>query len=272
MSNDKIVIKDLEIFAFHGVFEGEKTVGQKFLISLELSLDLSLASKNNDLSKSVHYGELCEKVEMEFKKENYDLIETACEKICEFVLLEYDIVNEIKVTLKKPWAPIHKSLDTVFIEMKRKWSTVYLSYGSNMGDKKEYIEKALKFIENSKFVKLLKKSSLIETKPWGYIEQDNFINGACIIKTILSPKCLMEFLLDVEKKLDRERKIKWGPRTIDLDIIFYDDLVSEDDFITLPHPRAHLREFVLAPINEIAPNKIHPLYKKRVFELLNEIK
>lgn len=82
----------------------------------------------------------------------------------------------------------------------------------------------------------------------------------------------MEFLLDVEKKLDRERKIKWGPRTIDLDIIFYDDLVTDDDFITLPHPRAHLREFVLEPINEIAPNKIHPLYRKRVFELLNEIK
>lgn len=272
MSNDKIVIRDLEVFAFHGVFQGEKSVGQKFLISLELSLDLSLASKTNDLTKSVHYGELCEKVEIEFRKESYDLIETACEKICEFILLEYDIVNEVKVTVKKPWAPIHKSLDTVFIEMTRKWSTAYLSYGSNMGDKKGYIEKALKIIDSSKFIKIIKESSLIETKPWGYTEQDNFINGACIIKTILSPKYLMEFLLDVEKKLDRERKIKWGPRTIDLDIIFYDELITENDFITLPHPRAHLREFVLEPINEIAPNKIHPLYRKRVFELLDEIK
>ena len=272
MSNDKIVIRDLEIFAFHGVFEGEKSVGQKFLVSLELSLDLSLASRNNDLTKSVHYGELCEKIEAEFKKESYDLIETACEKLCEFVLLEYDIVNEVKVIVKKPWAPIHKSLDTVFIEMTRRWSKAYLSYGSNMGNKREYIERELKILDDSKFIKLIKKSTLIDTKPWGYTEQDDFLNGACIIKTILNPIFLMEFLLDVEKKLDRERKIKWGPRTIDLDIIFYDDLVTDDDFITLPHPRAHLREFVLEPINEIAPNKIHPLYRKRVFELLNEIK
>lgn len=272
MCKDKMVIKDLEVFAFHGVFEGEKSVGQKFLISLELSLDLSLASKTGDLSKSVHYGELCEKVENEFKKESYDLIETACEKICEFVLLEYEIIDAIKITLKKPWAPIHKSLDTVFIEMERKWSNVYLSYGSNIGDKKGYIDKALKILDESKFIKIIKKSSLIETKPWGYTEQDNFINGACIIKTILSPKHLMEFLLDTEKKLDRERKIKWGPRTIDLDIIFYDDLITEDEFVTIPHPRAHLREFVLKPISEIAPYKIHPLYNKRVFELLDDIK
>ncbi len=223
MSNDKIVIRDLEIFAFHGVFEGEKSVGQKFLVSLELSLDLSLASRNNDLTKSVHYGELCEKIEAEFKKESYDLIETACEKLCEFVLLEYDIVNEVKVIVKKPWAPIHKSLDTVFIEMTRRWSKAYLSYGSNMGNKREYIERALKILDDFKFIKLIKKSTLIDTKPWGYTEQDDFLNGACIIKTILNPTSLMEFLLDVEKKLDRERKIKWGPRTIDLDIIFYDD-------------------------------------------------
>ena len=269
---DKIVIKDLEVFAFHGVFEGEKSVGQKFLISLELSLDLGLASKTCDLTKTVHYGELCEKIEAEFKKNSYDLIETACEKICEFTLMEYEMVNKVKVIVKKPWAPIHKSLDTVFIEMERKWSTAYLSYGSNMGNKEEYIRRALNLIDTSKYIKVIKESSLIETKPWGYTEQDNFINGACKIKTILNPKELMGFLLNVEKSLDRERKIKWGPRTIDLDIIFYDDLVTEDDFVTLPHPRAHLREFVLEPINEIAPNKIHPLYKKRVFELLESLK
>ncbi len=200
---DKIVIKDLEIFAFHGVFQGEKSVGQKFLISLELSLDLSEASKAHDLNKTVHYGELCEKIELEFKKESYDLIETACEKICKFTLMEYELINKVKVIVKKPWAPIHKSLDTVFIEMERKRSTAYLSYGSNMGDKKEYIRKALNLIDDTKYIKIIKQSNLIETKPWGYIEQDNFINGACKIQTILSPKELMEFLLKVEKSLEK---------------------------------------------------------------------
>lgn len=97
------------------------------------------------------------------------------------------------------------------------------------------------------------------------------LNGACKIKTLLNPKELIKFLLSVEQKLKRERKIKWGPRTIDLDVIFFNDLISEDEDIILPHPRMHERSFVLAPLNEIAPYKIHPLYRKRVFELLEEL-
>lgn len=82
----------------------------------------------------------------------------------------------------------------------------------------------------------------------------------------------MALLLDIEKDMKRERIFRWGPRVIDLDIIFYDDLVTSDDFVTIPHPRMEEREFVLAPLNEIAPNMIHPLNKKRVFRMLEEIK
>ena len=81
----------------------------------------------------------------------------------------------------------------------------------------------------------------------------------------------MKILLDIEQEMKRERIIKWGPRIIDLDIIFYDDLVLEDELVTVPHPRMEEREFVLKPLSEIAPYKIHPLYRKRVFELLEEL-
>lgn len=269
---DKIIIKDFEVFGNHGVFEEEKRLGQKFILSIELSLDTREAGMTGDLSKSVHYGELAHKVEEEFKKKSYDLIETAAEKICEFILLEYPLVKKAKVSLKKPWAPILRSLDTVFIEIERQWNEAYISYGSNMGDKEYYIEEALNEINKTYHTKVIKKSSLIKTEPWGYTEQDEFLNGACIIKTLLNPKELMKFLLGIEKKLKRERIIKWGPRTIDLDVIFFNDLISEDEEIVLPHPRMHQRGFVLEPLNEIAPYKIHPLYKKRVFELLEELK
>ena len=269
---DKIYLKNVEIFANHGVFKEEKTLGQKFVLDLELTLSLEEAGRTGDLTKSVHYGELCHGIEKEFMKESYDLIETAAQKVAEFTLYNYPLVKDVKVTLKKPWAPILRSLDTVFIEIERQWNEAYLSYGSNMGDKEYYIEEALNEIDKAYHTEVVKKSSLIKTEPWGYTEQDEFLNGACIIKTLLNPKELIKFLLGIEEKLKRERTIKWGPRTIDLDVIFFNDLISEDEEIVLPHPRMHQRSFVLEPLNEIAPYKIHPLYKKRVFELLEELK
>lgn len=268
---DKIIIKDFEVFGNHGVFEEEKRLGQKFVLSIELFLDTRLAGVTGDLSKSVHYGDLTHKVEEEFKKQSYDLIETAAEKICEFILLEYPLVDRVRVSLKKPWAPILRSLDTVSIEIDRGWNEAYISYGSNMGDKKYYIKEALKEMNKAYHTKIIKESNLIETEPWGYTNQDKFLNGVCKIKTLLSPRELIDFLLDIEKNLKRERKIKWGPRTIDLDVIFFNDLISEDEKIVLPHPRMHERNFVLEPLNEISPYKIHPLYKKRVFELLEDL-
>lgn len=264
---DKIVINDLEVFGFHGVFKEEKVLGQKFLISMELELDTREAALTGDLTKSVHYGELCHRVEEEFKKESYDLIETVSENIAQFILCEYALVKAVKVTLKKPWAPIHRSLDTVYIEIYRKWHKAYLGMGSNMGDKEENINDALNIINQSTHTKVIKGSKLITTEPWGYTDQEEFINGACEIKTLLSPKELVKFLLQIESDLKRERIIKWGPRTLDLDVLLYDDLISEDEEIIIPHPRMHLRKFVMEPLAEIAPYAVHPLLRKRIFEI-----
>ena len=269
---DKIYVQDLEVFANHGVFEEEKRLGQKFLISMELSLNLREAAAQNDLKKSVHYGQLCLQVEKLFKETSYDLIETVAEKVAEFVLLQYPQVNTVKVRVKKPWAPILKSLDFVAVEVERGWHTAYIALGSNMGDKEAHLREAIASLKSHPAVNLEKCSSFLETEPWGYTEQDKFLNAVVKVRTLLTPEELMGKLLRIEKELGRERLIKWGPRTIDLDILLYDNLITEDEFVTLPHPRMTEREFVLLPLSEIAPMVIHPLCKKRIYELVEYIK
>ncbi|MBS5987168.1 2-amino-4-hydroxy-6-hydroxymethyldihydropteridine diphosphokinase [Clostridium sp.] len=268
---DKIYLKNVEIFANHGVFKEEKTLGQKFILDLELTLSLEEAGRTGDLTKSVHYGELCHGIEKEFMKESYDLIETAAQKVAEFTLYNYPLVKDIKVTLKKPWAPIGRHLDYAAVQIERGWHEVYLSIGSNIGNKEENLNRAIELINSYKEIEVTKVSSFLVTEPWGYLDQEEFVNAALKLKTILSPQELMKILLDIEQEMKRERIIKWGPRIIDLDIIFYDDLVLEDELVTVPHPRMEEREFVLKPLSEICGNKVHPLLKKRVFRLLEDI-
>lgn len=264
---DKLYIKDLEVFANHGVFHEEKKLGQKFLISLELSLDLNEAGTLDDLSKTVNYGLLCEHIEIEFKNRTFDLLEAAAENLCKFILLNYDKIERVKLMIKKPWAPIGKPLQYAAVEIDRSWHSVYIAFGSNLGDRSDNINKAIELINRSGHTNIVKTSSLYETKPVGYVEQDNFINGALQVKTLLSPKQIIAFLLDVEKKLKRERIVRWGPRTIDLDVLLYDDCVTSFEEIIIPHPRMHERMFVLEPLCDIAPNLVHPLINKRIFEL-----
>lgn len=268
---DKIYLKDVEIFANHGVFEEEKRLGQKFIFDVELELDLSVAGKTGDLKSSVHYGELVYEIEKIVSEKNYDLIETVGEKVCEHILMEYRMIKNAKVKVKKPWAPIGRHLNYAAIEINRGWHEAYISIGSNIGDKEKNLIEAINNLEDVKGIIIDKVSSFIKTEPWGLKEQDEFLNGAIKIKTILSPRELMEVLLNIEKTMKRERIVKWGPRIIDLDIILYDDLVTDDEYVTIPHPRMEEREFVLKPLSEIAPNKVHPLSKKRIFKMLEDL-
>jgi len=268
---DKIYIKDLEIFANHGYFQEEKKLGQKFILSFELDLDLSGAGEEDNLDKTVHYGILCEEIEKEFTKTSYDLIEKAAEEIVNFILLKYETVDKVKLKLKKPWAPVRKHLDYVAIEIERQWHKAYIAIGSNLGDKEKNIKEALEIISNSKHTKINKIAKYYNTEPVGYTDQGEFLNTAIEIKTLLNPKNLMKFLLEVEKSLKRERIIKWGPRTLDLDVIFYDDLISSDEEIIIPHPRMEERLFVLNPLCDIAPYKLHPILNKRIIDIRDSI-
>ncbi len=268
---DKIIIKDLEIYAYHGVNQQEKDLGQKFLVSAELNLDLSMAAQSDALNETVNYGQLCLELEEVFRKEKYDLIERAAQQLCDYILLNYSLVRKVKVTVKKPWAPIGRPLDYAAVQFERGWHTAYIALGSNMGDKENNIKQAIKKLKDSPRIKVSKVSAFYETEPVGVIEQDLFLNGAVQIETLLTPKELMTRLLEIEAELKRVRTIKWGPRTIDLDILLYDDYITATEDVVIPHPRMHERSFVLEPLNEIAPFVMHPVMNRRISQLLSDI-
>ncbi len=145
-----------------------------------------------------------------------------------------------------------------------------IAFGSNMGNKKQNIKRALEKMKACG-LNITKVSAIIETEPYGYKNQDTFLNGACIVQTRLSPQELLTKLLCIEQEMGRKREIHWGPRNIDLDIIFYDDIIINEENLKIPHPDAHNRSFVLGPICEISPSFVHPIYKKTVIELYNEL-
>jgi dihydroneopterin aldolase/2-amino-4-hydroxy-6-hydroxymethyldihydropteridine diphosphokinase len=269
---DQLIIKDLVIFGHHGVYQEEKTLGQKFIIDLIIDLDLGEACETDNLEFALNYAQLSHELQTVFQRENYDLIERAAQVLCSYILEHYSAVNQVDLTLKKPWAPVLLELKYPAVRIVRGRHIAYVAVGSNLGDKKAHIEQAISLINQSGHTKILRQSTLIETDPVGYDNQDPFLNGVMMVSTTLTPIKLIQWLMSIEADLKRERLVKWGPRTIDLDVIYYDDLVTDDMDIVLPHPRMHERAFVLEPLAEIAPYTVHPLYKKRTIELLDALK
>lgn len=269
---DEIKIKDLEVFAHHGVFPEENELGQKFLVSAVLYVDARDAGRYDRLSDSIHYGEVCQIIDKYMKEHTYKLIESVAEALAETLLLLYaQYLKKVKIEIKKPWAPIGLPLETVSVEIERGWHTVYIALGSNMGDKKKYLDDAVKTLESYKECHVEKSSSWITTEPYGVTNQDEFLNGCLKLRTLLIPEELLEKLHEIEKKAGRERTIHWGPRTLDLDILFYDDLVYGTEELCIPHVDMKNREFVLRPLCEIAPYMHHPVTGKTVKEMLEEL-
>ena len=264
---DKIIIKNLEFIATHGVFPEEKFLGQKFSISLTMLTDTRKAGKTGDLTASTHYGLVADDIEHLFMSESFDLIETCAEKIAELILCKYSLIKEVTVIVKKPWAPIKKHFDYVAVEITRKWHTAYLSLGSNMGDKKSNLLNAIDHISKLSNTSVTKSSTILETDPYGYTDQDMFLNSCVEVKTLFSSEELIKELLNIENNMGRVRKFKWGPRLIDLDILLFDNEIINEENLTIPHPFMHDRLFVLEPLSEIAPNIIHPIYNQSIINL-----
>ena len=150
--------------------------------------------------------------------------------------------------------------------------SVLLGLGSNLGGRREFIERAARLIDEIEGVELKNLSSLIETEPVGGPPQGRYLNGAAELETALEPRDLLSRLQEVETELGRVRKVLNGPRNIDLDILLFGDLVVEVGNLVLPHPRMCERAFVLEPLNEIAPGRVHPVKRKSVEELLGELR
>ncbi len=149
-------------------------------------------------------------------------------------------------------------------------SIAYIGIGSNLGNREENCEKAIVLLIK-RGLKVIKRSSLCETEPWGVKEQPEFINMTVEVETHLRPEGLLKNLKEIETDLGRRESKRWGPRIIDIDILFYNNLVINTPELEIPHSGIKDREFVLKPLSEIAPDKIHPVLKRSIKNLLLEL-
>ncbi|MBW1615287.1 MAG: 2-amino-4-hydroxy-6-hydroxymethyldihydropteridine diphosphokinase [Deltaproteobacteria bacterium] len=154
-----------------------------------------------------------------------------------------------------------------------KYSSAFISIGSNIGDKTDFCKKGIDGIDNLQGCRITDISKFYQTSPVDYTEQDSFANCAVKIKTEYSPEVLLDNLRKIEKKVGTvEKKVRFGPRILDLDIIFYDDIILDTDRLKIPHPRMHTRYFVLLPIADIDSDFIHPALKISIKSLIENLK
>ena len=231
---DEIRVKNLEVFCHHGVYKEENVLGQKFLVNIVSKVDTRAAGKTDELELSVSYGDICRCVKKEMTKQN-DKLYTS-------------------------------------VKIKRSWHKVYIGVGSNLGEREEYMKLAKEKVSALPDTKNFKSASIIETEPYGYTEQGKFLNTVYSIETLDTPAEFLDKLHQIENEAERKREIHWGPRTLDLDILLYDDLVTEDEEITIPHPELTKRLFVLEPLCELTPRGIHPLERRRYSDILEDLK
>ena len=265
---DKIHIKNLEVFAKHGVFPEENVLGQKFVISAVLYASTREAGKTDDLTKSIHYGEVSQFITEFMKQNTFKLLETAAERLAEELLLKTEHLEKVCLEIKKPWAPVGLPLETVSVEIERGWHTAYIALGANLGDKEANLRLGVEALRATKGCQVLAVSDFLVTEPYGGVEQDDFLNGAMKIRTLLTPHELLERLHEIEQEAKRERVVRWGPRTLDLDILLYDDLILDEEELHIPHIEMYKRDFVLKPLCQIAPYVRHPVYNRTAAELL----
>lgn len=152
-------------------------------------------------------------------------------------------------------------------------SRVFLSLGSNLGDRLSNIQQAVSSLSMSEHIKIIKTSSFYETEPWGNKNQDWFINACIAIDTDFTCEELLKYCQNIEAQLGRIRKAneKWSQRVIDIDILMYDDKIINSSNLTIPHPLMHLRAFVLVPMLEVKADLVHPIFNKEISELYDEL-
>lgn len=268
---DEIRIEDLEVFARHGVYPEETKLGQPFRIRAVLYTDIRKAGVSDDLEESTNYGEVCHFITKWMQEHTCKLLESVAERLAGQILIHFPLIQALDLEIRKPQAPIGLPFGYVSVKINRAWHQVFLSFGSNLGDRLSFIRAGLSALEEYPGIRIIKISDIIRTEPYGGVEQGDFLNGVLELETLLTPEELLELLHQIEAAAGRERVIHWGPRTLDLDILFYDKLVLEEKDLVIPHIDLQNRYFVLKPMAEIAPHFRHPVLGSTMIQLLQQL-
>ena len=259
---DTIILKGLRFFSHVGVFPEEKAEGQPFILDLSCRFDKPIAAVDSDrLTESVSYADIYEAVKAVVEPARFDLIEHLAGQVADTVLTQFPI-DCVLVTVKKPQAPIDGEFDYMGVQIERsrimhtspKEMHTYccdLSLGSNLGDREAYLIAGLSDLSDHSSIVLKSVSSLYETKPWGVTDQQNFLNAVARIETTMNPFELLHVLQAVELKHGRERDVRWGARTLDLDILAIENVTIASPELTVPHPLIQDRPFVFIPLAEV---------------------
>jgi len=264
----RILIKDLNLFGYHGVKESEKKDGQNFCFNIEILISKGSFLNDDDIDNTVNYSEVIKLIKRINSSERFNLLETFSQTVAEDIMKISPLVDKVIVRIEKTSPPIKENLESVGVEYvldrkreeKDKFEKgkvdIYLSLGSNVGDRENNLRKAVDLISSNPNINVVKVSSIYETEPMYLKDQNSFYNVVLQAHTgiELGPFEMIGFLKGIEYDFGRRgSEKKYGPRIIDIDLLYYGEMVIESDFLTLPHPGIEERKFVLAPLSEIAP-------------------
>jgi dihydroneopterin aldolase / 2-amino-4-hydroxy-6-hydroxymethyldihydropteridine diphosphokinase len=258
---DQIVLRGLRLMTVVGVLDHERQTAQPLELDITMHVDLSEACRSDDLDDTVNYGAVCETIEQVAAEQHDLLLERLAGRIADAVL-EQPRVEAVDVALRKLRPPVASALETsgVTIHRTRAGSVsldaghhrAILALGSNLGDRVEYLRFATRHLGQ-----IVAQSQVYETAPVGGPDnQGAYLNMVVALDTTLDPYALLRRCQRVETAAGRERKVHWGPRTLDVDVLFYDDVVLSSPGLAIPHPRINDRGFVLAPLHDIAPDSV----------------
>jgi dihydroneopterin aldolase / 2-amino-4-hydroxy-6-hydroxymethyldihydropteridine diphosphokinase len=253
MRADRIEIRGLRVRGHHGVLDAERRDGQEFLIDAVLAVDTRLAAASDDLSLTVDYAALTERLAGIVAGGPVRLIETLAERLAGACLAEPG-VRQAEITVHKPDAPIGRPFGDVAVTIRRtRRVPVVIGLGSNLGDRQQELQRAVDALAATPGLDITAISPVYETAPVGGPEQPDYLNAIVLAETSRPATGVLRRAHAIEDAAQRAREVRWGPRTLDVDIIAYGDQTSDDPALTLPHPRAWERAFVLAPWRDADP-------------------
>ncbi|QDO89887.1 2-amino-4-hydroxy-6-hydroxymethyldihydropteridine diphosphokinase [Ornithinimicrobium ciconiae] len=260
-SPDRITLTGVTAYGYHGVLASEKTDGQEFGVDLCLEVDLSRAGESDNLAHTVNYAEVAADVVTILQGPSQDLIEGVAAQIADAVLTR-PLVEAVEVTLHKPHAPVGVPFTDVTVQVRRERDVpVVIALGANLGDDPaDTLNRAAERLSGLPGLRDVVLSALFETDPVGGPEQPVYTNAVALARTSLAPWRLLAALHGIEHEFGRTREIRWGARSLDLDLIQVgvpgetSEVLSDDPELLLPHPRAHQRGFVLTPWHSVDPS------------------